>query len=118
MFENIIQRKRISERIKLGLSLKHMTRKQLSEYLGLSYHVVSDFVRGRTMPKPDVWEKIIDYLELDKISPNIPKVPSSEEYKAKILSILRAINNNKNIIVLNGIEYVKTTEIERIINYE
>jgi len=115
MNDKAYERKVVSENLKRVLKKKNITVRQLSQATGINYNILADKVRGRTSAKPDILQKIVDYLNLDIKDIYVPSKRVKNRNREKIARIKRIIYTKKNTITLNDEVYIKVKEIERII---
>lgn len=118
-YSRVLTRRRISRNIREAMHIQKVTRKKMSDDLKIKYTTLCDYVKGRTSPSMHDLKRIVDYLELDINTIYEAKEETKTPPILKLKLIEKLFNNSKtNVITLNGIEYVKKAEIEKILKYE
>lgn len=55
-----------SQNLQMYMDLHRKTRRDLSDALGISYYTVTDWVKGKKMPRMDKIEMLADYFGIQK----------------------------------------------------
>ena len=105
-----------SKNLKRLMDKKQVSRKDIADYLGISYFTVSDWVNGKKYPRMDKVELLAKYfgvLKSDLIeeptsmsSLNTVEVTEDEQ---KLLDLFRLVPENQQQMVLQMIEIALNT---------
>ena len=102
--------------LKRLMDKKQATRKDIADYLGISYFTVSDWVNGKKYPRMDKVELLANYfgvLKSDLIeeptSTNSLITINVTEDEQKLLDLFRLVPENQQQMVLQMIEIALNT---------
>lgn len=96
------------------MKLNKVSRKQLSEVLGLSYFTVTDWVKGKKYPRMDKVEMIADYFGIKK-SDLIENKEDDAEFSSELVSSLTDERKKYWDSICDG--YITDDEFEKITEY-
>ena len=106
-----------SRNLKRLMDKKQVSRKDIADYLGISYFTVSDWVNGKKYPRMDKVELLANYfgvLKSDLIeepnSTNALITISITEEEQKLLDLFRLVPENQQQMVLQMIEIALNTK--------
>ena len=97
---------------------KQVTRKDIADFLGISYFTVSDWVNGKKYPRMDKVELLANYFGVlksdliedkssaDSVAETDPKVVALSEYEQLMLDLLRRVPEDKQKMVIDVIQTV------------
>ena len=105
-----------SRNLKRLMDKKQVSRKDIADYLGISYFTVSDWVNGKKYPRMDKVELLANYfgvLKSDLIEEpseiNSLVTVSITEEEQKLLDLFRLVPENQQQMVLQMIEIALNT---------
>lgn len=105
-----------SRNLKRLMDKKQVSRKDIADYLGISYFTVSDWVNGKKYPRMDKVELLAKYFgvlksDLIEESANTSslKTISVTEDEQKLLDLFRLVPDNQQQMVLQMIEIALNT---------
>ena len=105
-----------SRNLKRLMDKKQVSRKDVADYLGISYFTVSDWVNGKKYPRMDKVERLAYYFgvlksDLIEEKPNVGSLHTVNitEDEQKLLDLFRLVPENQQQMVLQMIEIALKT---------
>lgn len=105
-----------SRNLKRLMDKKQVSRKDIADYLGISYFTVSDWVNGKKYPRMDKVELLANYFGVLKSDLIEEPTPSSSllavsvtEDEQKLLDLFRLVPESQQQMVLQMIEIALKT---------
>ena len=104
--------------LKRLMDKKQVSRKDIADFLGISYFTVSDWVNGKKYPRMDKVELLANYFgvlksDLIEDKSNVesvveadPKVVALSEHEQMMLDLLRRVPEDKQKMVIDVIQSV------------
>lgn len=102
--------------LKRYMDKKQVSRKDIADYLGISYFTVSDWVNGKKYPRMDKVELLANYFSVLKsdlieepTDTNSSITVNITEEEQKLLDLFRLVPENQQQMVLQMIEIALNT---------
>lgn len=105
-----------SKNLQRLMDKKQVSRKDIADYLGISYFTVSDWVNGKKYPRMDKVERLANYFGV--LKSDLIEEPNSTnslisvnvtEDEQKLLDLFRLVPENQQQMVLQMIEIALNT---------